>query len=115
MASRNATTYNIPNTVTEIGQNAFYWCNKMTSITIPDSVTVIGAGAFGGCSSLKEITIPQSVTSIGADAFIYCGNLTAFPTYIILSSTSCIIYTPGLSGSIFSCSSMLNILSLSKI
>ncbi len=77
MASRNATTYNIPNTVTEIGQNAFYWCNKMTSITIPDSVTVIGAGAFGGCSSLKEITIPQSVTSIGADAFIYCGNLTA--------------------------------------
>ena len=77
MASRNATTYNIPNTVTEIGQNAFYWCNKMTSITIPDSVTVIGAGAFGGCSSLKEITIPQSVTSIGADAFIYCENLTA--------------------------------------
>ena len=77
MASRNATTYNIPNTVTEIGQNAFYWCNKMTSITIPDSVTVIGAGAFGGCSSLKEITIPQSVTSIGANAFEYCENLTA--------------------------------------
>ena len=77
MANRNTTTYNIPNTVTEIGQNAFYWCNKMTSITIPDSVTVIGAGAFGGCSSLKEITIPQSVTSIGADAFIYCENLTA--------------------------------------
>ena len=77
MASRNATTYNIPNTVTEIGQNAFYWCNKMTSITIPDSVTVIGARAFGGCSSLKEITIPQSVTSIGADAFLHCGNLTA--------------------------------------
>ena len=77
MANRNTTTYNIPNTVTEIGQKAFYWCNKMTSITIPDSVTVIGAGAFGGCSSLKEITIPQSVTSIGADAFIYCENLTA--------------------------------------
>ena len=77
MASRNATTYNIPNTVTEIGQNAFYYCNKMTSINIPDSVTTIGAKAFYSCSSLKEITIPQSVTSIGADAFIYCGNLTA--------------------------------------
>lgn len=46
IASRNATTYNIPNTVTEIGQNAFYWCSKMTSITIPDSVTTIGAEAF---------------------------------------------------------------------
>jgi len=77
MASRNATTYNIPNTVTEIGKNAFYYCSKMTSITIPDSVTTIGTEAFEGCSSLKEITIPQSVTSIGADAFIYCGNLTA--------------------------------------
>ena len=77
MASRNATTYNIPNTVTEIEKNAFYYCTKMISITIPDSVTTIGAGAFYSCSSLKEITIPQSVTSIGADAFLHCGNLTA--------------------------------------
>ena len=77
MANKNATTYNIPNTVTEIGKNAFYGCSKITSITIPDSVTTIGAGAFESCSSLTEITIPQSVTSIGADAFIYCGNLTA--------------------------------------
>lgn len=77
MASRNATTYNIPNTVTEIGQNAFYYCNKMTSINIPDSVTTIEAKAFYRCSSLKEITIPQSVTSIGANAFEYCENLTA--------------------------------------
>lgn len=77
MASRNATTYNILNTVTEIEKNAFYYCTKMISITIPDSVTTIGAGAFYSCSSLKEITIPQSVTSIGADAFLHCGNLTA--------------------------------------
>ena len=77
MASRNTTTYNIPDTVTEIGKNAFYACSKMTSITIPDSVTTIGAGAFESCSSLTEITIPQSVTSIGSDAFVYCGKLMA--------------------------------------
>ena len=77
MASRNATTYNIPNTVTEIGKNAFYGCSKITSITIPDSVTTIGAGAFESCSSLTEITIPQNVTSIGSDAFVYCGKLMA--------------------------------------
>ena len=77
MANRNTTTYNIPNTVTEIGKSAFYYCSKMTSITIPDSVTTIGAGAFEGCSSLTEITIPQSVTSIGYDAFVYCGKLMA--------------------------------------
>ena len=77
MASKNATTYNIPNTVTEIGKNAFYGCSKITSITIPDSVTTIGAGAFESCSSLTEITIPQNVTSIGSDAFVYCGKLMA--------------------------------------
>ena len=77
MASKNATTYNIPNTVTEIGKNAFYGCSKITSITIPDSVTTIGAGAFESCSSLIEITIPQNVTSIGPDAFVYCGKLMA--------------------------------------
>lgn len=77
MTSRNATTYNIPNTVTEIEKNAFYYCTKMISITIPDSVTTIGAGAFYSCSSLTEITIPQSVTSIGSDAFVYCGKLMA--------------------------------------
>ena len=77
MANRNTTTYNIPNTVTEIVKSAFYYCSKMTSITIPDSVTTIGAGAFEGCSSLTEITIPQSVTSIGSDAFVYCGKLMA--------------------------------------
>lgn len=77
MANKNATTYNIPNTVTEIGKNAFYGCSKITSITIPDSVTTIGAGAFESCSSLTEITIPQSVTSIGSDAFVYCGKLMA--------------------------------------
>ena len=36
-------------------------------------------------------------------------KFTAFPTYIILSSASCMIYTPGFSGSSFNCSSMLNI------
>lgn len=77
MASKNATTYNIPNTVTEIGKNAFYGCSKITSTTIPDSVTTIGAGAFESCSSLTEITIPQNVTSIGSDAFVYCGKLMA--------------------------------------
>lgn len=77
MASKNATTYNIPNTVTEIGKNAFYGCSKITSITIPDSVTTIGAGAFESCGSLTEITIPQNVTSIGSDAFVYCGKLMA--------------------------------------
>lgn len=76
LASKNTSTYTIPNTVTEIGNNAFYDCTKMTSISIPNSVTRIGSSAFYNCTSLNEITIPNSVASIGSDAFVYCSNLT---------------------------------------
>ena len=59
----------IPNSVTSIGNYAFYGCSGLTSITIPNSVTSIGRSAFSGCSGITSITIPNSVTSIGKYAF----------------------------------------------
>ncbi len=63
--------------VTRIGEDAFEWCDKMTSITIPNSVTSIGSFAFSGCTGLTSITIPDSVTSIGGSAFSGCTGLTS--------------------------------------
>ncbi len=58
----------IPDSVTSIGNAAFYGCKTLTSINIPDSVTSIGDSAF--CfSSLIGVNIPDSVTSIGDSAF----------------------------------------------
>ena len=42
----------IPDSVTSIGNKAFYRCSSLTSIVIPDSVTSIGEGAFNSCSNL---------------------------------------------------------------
>ena len=67
----------IPNSVTSIGDGAFYDCDGLTSITIPNSVTSIGDGAFYDCDGLTSITIPNSVTSIGYQAFCYCDGLTS--------------------------------------
>ena len=71
------TSVTIPDSVTSIGLQAFCYCSSLTSITIPNSVTSIGGAAFGGCSSLTSITIPDSVTSIGLQAFCYCSSLTS--------------------------------------
>ena len=43
------TNYTIPNSVTTIGEDAFSYCNSLTSINIPNSVTTIGEGAFINC------------------------------------------------------------------
>lgn len=59
----------IPNSVINIGRKAFYRCKSMASLTIGNSVTSIGELAFGECRSLTTLTIPNSVTSIGASAF----------------------------------------------
>ncbi len=67
----------IPNSVTSIGDYAFYWCSGLTSVTIPNSVTSIGDDAFGGCSGLTSVTIPNSVTNIGDYAFGGCSGLTS--------------------------------------
>ncbi|MDD7654586.1 MAG: leucine-rich repeat domain-containing protein, partial [Sodaliphilus sp.] len=47
------------------------------SINIPESVTEIGNEAFWGCSALMSINIPESVTEIGEKAFDECQALTS--------------------------------------
>ena len=61
--------------VTKIGNSAFAFCIKLTSVTIPNGVTAIGSSAFERCYILTSVTIPNSVTSIGEGAFEYCESL----------------------------------------
>ncbi len=52
---------------------SYYISNKtLTAVTIGNSVTSIGDEAFYNCTGLTSVTIPNSVTSIGYDAFYYC-------------------------------------------
>ena len=104
--TNNGTTY----PVTSIDTLAFYYCSELTSIDLPNSITEIGQQAFGRCPGLtsivvesgnprydsrnncnaiietasntliagcKNTTIPNSVTAIGNFAFEGCTGLTS--------------------------------------
>ena len=73
---RSLTNIVIPNSVTSIGDNAFEYCFSLSNLIIPDGVTSIGDGAFVGCTSLSSVVIPDSVSCIGNNAFWGCESLT---------------------------------------
>ena len=67
----------IPDSVTSIGEYAFYCCSSLTSVKIPDSVTSIGDSAFYNCDGLTSLTLGSDLQTIGAYAFYSCGSLTS--------------------------------------
>ncbi|EDR30057.1 hypothetical protein, conserved [Entamoeba dispar SAW760] len=69
------TSINIPSSVTKIGDDCFFECSSLTSINIPSSVSKIGDECFYGCSSLTSINIPLSINEIGNWCFSYCSSL----------------------------------------
>ena len=93
----------IPNSITSIGDAAFYNFSSLTSIVIPDSVTSIGDYAFEDCSSLTNVTFEEGsqLTSIGEGAFYECSSLTSIT---IPESVTCIE-----NGAFYECSSLTSI------
>ena len=72
---KTATHFTIPDSVTTIGECAFYYCDSLTSVEIPNSVTSIGEFAFRGCSELMSIEFPDGVTSSVNGVLWECSSL----------------------------------------
>ena len=75
----------IPNSVTTIGNSAFFGCTGLTgigrlgtnsSVQLPDGVTSIGERAFQGCTGLTSLKLPKQLKKISYRAFRDCSGLT---------------------------------------
>lgn len=70
---------NLPNTLKEIGVQAFSHSN-LEEITIPASTFFINSQAFQGCSLLKKVTILGTHMKFGNDVFSKCPSLRVIET-----------------------------------
>ena len=68
-------TFTIPNSVRTIGNKAFMGNSKLVNLVLPESTEWIGDQSFEGCRSLTSLTLPASLTHIGDEAFHGCQEL----------------------------------------
>lgn len=81
-------------TVTTIGTDAFLGLN-ITSVTIPDSVTEIGANAFAGCTNLTSVNYEGDWSNLtiqsGNPAVEDAANAQLFDFEFILNNTAVVV------------------------
>jgi hypothetical protein len=78
----------IGNRVTNLGDSAFDWCSRLTSVAIPASVTSIGVATFGDCYSLTNIAVDAANPSYASAGGVLFNN----------AMTSLVEYPMGLAG-----------------
>jgi len=71
----------IPNSVVNIGSEAFSQCDMLTGVNVPSSVNVIGSKAFNNCSNITLDTLPYGITSIISNILVDISNECELPTH----------------------------------
>ncbi len=65
----------IPESVSIIGEAAFYGCSNLQKVVIEDGTERIEINAFNSCKALREITLPQTLLYLGGGSFNNCSTL----------------------------------------
>lgn len=105
----------IPNTVTEIGADAFISCSSIRGVTLGRSVSSLGGSAFSGCTGIEKFVVASGNTSFMADQWgvLYSADKTTlyyypsartWPYYNVSEATTSIG-----AGAFTSCKSLVNL------
>ncbi|MBQ7380169.1 MAG: leucine-rich repeat protein, partial [Clostridia bacterium] len=74
-AGATATSYTVPQTVTVIGEAAFFGTQNLRSVELPSALCEIRREAFYDCAVLNSMHIPANVVQISNLAFAYTPKL----------------------------------------
>ena len=76
LSHEKVTRITLPQTVTSVGEDAFYGCEGIEISFDPRAVlSEIGAGAFFGCDALGAIRLGEGLSRIASDTFFGCSSL----------------------------------------
>ncbi len=68
-------TFRIPDSVSYIGESAFYGAGNIKELVFPEGIKSIGNYAFSSCSHLETINLPDGIELIGDYAFYGCSSI----------------------------------------
>ncbi len=71
----------VGNNVKEIGTEAFYGCENLTSIKLGENVEEIGKRSISKCKNLKSVKVPKATKRIREKAFADNGKLSSITLY----------------------------------
>lgn len=71
----NLAEVRISDSITEIGNNAFYQCNMGNFKFETTKLKSVGSEAFSNCSGLEYAVLPDTLSSVGKGCFLNCKSL----------------------------------------
>ena len=77
--------------VTQIGDQAFFYCQTLQSILLPETVNAIGIQAFAYCNAMQSIAIPENADSFGFLCFSPCKSLASITGKYASQDGRCLI------------------------